>query len=190
MPLVLADLYICAHDLDLAAELLVRLEKVAPEPLEPDTYITSVGLWTAALVKFTRCFESSRAKRQPLTPAIFKGAGDAAQAFEYFKKVRNMHVAHDYNPMGQCKMGIIVSLESRVVGLGQVQAHFSPDQQHVSKLLALVRLTHERVEELIQRQKAAVLLYAERLPLDHLRRRPQLEIETPGREHVDANRVS
>ena len=78
--------------IDLCARLADELMKAEAER---DGLLVE-ALWTAALVKYIRCFTSG--KRFGLEVSVFDGFSGAKETHQYYKDMRDKHVAHSVNP--------------------------------------------------------------------------------------------
>lgn len=92
----LGDLSLVLLDLRSVIDLCTRLdgELVKAEADRDDLLIEA--LWTAALVKYIRCFTSGR--RFGLEVSVFDGLSGAKETHQYYKDMRDKHVAHSVNP--------------------------------------------------------------------------------------------
>jgi hypothetical protein len=84
-------------DLLFAIECLDELDRTL-QPGEPT--IAQRGLWHAALIATYKCFQASAARFKLVREDICE-EGPVRVSFDYFKHLRNKHVAHDQNDMAQ-----------------------------------------------------------------------------------------
>lgn len=84
-------------DLLFAIECLDELDRTL-QPGEPT--IAQRALWHAALIATYKCFQGSAARFKLARDNICK-EGPLRYSFDYFKNLRNKHVAHDQNDMAQ-----------------------------------------------------------------------------------------
>ena len=84
------------QDLRSVIELCKRLDTELERAEDEADNLLIEALWTAALVKYVRCFTSG--KRFGLDPSVFDGLAGASETHQYFKNMRDKHVAHSVNP--------------------------------------------------------------------------------------------
>ena len=92
----LGDLSLTLLDLRSVIELCRRLDAELAKPESDHDNLLVEAMWTAALVKYIRCFTSG--KRTELDSSVFDGMDGAHDTHQYFKNMRDKHVAHSVNP--------------------------------------------------------------------------------------------
>jgi hypothetical protein len=98
--------HLCLHQTDLAFALQCLDELATTEPAEPPDVVRR-ALWNAALVAAYKCFGGSRARTR-LDPSLIFDAGDQRDTFDYFKHLRDKHIAHDDNDLAQAIVGAVL----------------------------------------------------------------------------------
>lgn len=92
------------HDLLIALACLEGINDVLPESL-----LVQQGLWRSAVEHCIKCFSDSGARSRLNPKRVFKGDPDALEVYEYFRNLRNKHIAHDENAFNQCIPGAVVN---------------------------------------------------------------------------------
>ena len=92
----LADLSLHKSDLELAFECLETINQVSDKP-----WVLRQALWRSAIIHYIKCFGDNEARFPLNLKKIYKGNAGALTAFDYFKDLRNKHVAHDDNSYAQ-----------------------------------------------------------------------------------------
>ena len=80
------------NDLLIALSSLEGINEVAP-----DSFLVRQGLWRSAVEHCMKCFSASKARSKLDPKKVFKGDSEAMEVHEYFRCLRNKHVAHDEN---------------------------------------------------------------------------------------------
>ena len=96
----LSELASHRNDLQIA---LASLEGINVVP--PDNSLLRQSLWRSAIQHWVKCFSDSSARSRLDEKKVFKGNSVALELYDYFKKLRNKHIAHDENPYMQCIPG-------------------------------------------------------------------------------------
>lgn len=102
----IADLRLHQSDLVIALDSLEGINKAIvagiPEIAE--------SLWRSSIIHFIKCF-SGQKSRDKLDPekVYAEEAPEAMQAFDYFKALRNKHIAHDDNAYLQALTGLALN---------------------------------------------------------------------------------
>lgn len=102
---VLADLASIHQDLLFTRDVLTRLIQLLKDGSQDHVLIQSY--WSAALVAYVRCF--STGKRYGLTPDIYKHLDGASDCHNYYKNMRDKHIAHSVNPFEQVTVDLQLS---------------------------------------------------------------------------------
>lgn len=181
----LGDLSLIVLDLRSAIDICRRLiEELRKE--EQDGVLIE-ALWTAALVKYARCFATGR--RLGLNEQIFEHfEGDPIGTHRYFIDMRNKHVAHSVNPFEEVRVGVVLSAPSaqplKVEGVAVLSRKLiSAEVDGVRNLMTLASTLHKRVAELAKHEQDDLLKWAQGRPVSDF---PpgQLGMFTPGPEQV------
>jgi len=187
----LADLGAIVHDLDFTMQTCSRLKVLLKE--NPKDNILIDNMWTAALIRYARCFASG--KRYGLSKAIFDGLnGEPFKAHKMYIDLRDKHIAHSVNPFEQMKVGLMLSPvgnnEKKVVGVATLSIRLaSLDVDGVHQLGMLSKVLLEKVCARAKEYEQKVLKIAKNIPVDELYNRPRLRITVPGSELADKPRV-
>lgn len=100
----LAHLMLHRQDLTFALECCLTLSN--------DSTLTSVvrqALWRSAIVAWAKCFSKSHAGRFQLERDKIYPTGVAHDVYDFFRKLRNKHIAHDENPFAQAHPGAVIA---------------------------------------------------------------------------------
>ena len=162
----LGDLSLVLLDLRSVIELCRRLGSELAKPAAERDNLTIEALWTAALVKYVRCFTSG--KRTELDASVFEDINGARDTHQYFKNMRDKHVAHSVNPFegvgvrvllsgepGQCLVEGIVVFQHRLV---------SSDEEGARTLERLASIAQRDVRLRCKTMKDDLLTWAKTQP--------------------------
>ena len=100
----LSELASHRNDLQIALASLEGINGVAPE-----SSLVRQGLWRSAVEHCMKCFSASKARSKLNPKKVFKGDSDALEICEYFRNLRNKHIAHDENAYSQCIPGAVLN---------------------------------------------------------------------------------
>jgi hypothetical protein len=180
----LADLISIRMDLLQANQICERLFHELRASAQDAVLIDA--LWTAALIRYARCFATG--KRKPLDLALIANLpGDPLGAHNYYKNQRDKLAAHSVNPFEEAQVGLALSAPTeenrQVVGIVEFVGRLvSSDEAGVKQLGALARELRQRVEEQIAVVKERVLARAKTEPIDALYRLETLTYTAPSPE--------
>jgi hypothetical protein len=184
----LADLASIYQDLSFTINVLRRLIQLLKDGSKDDTLIQS--FWTAALISYVRCFSSG--KRFGLSKNIFEKLasdleGGGIAAHQYFKDLRDKHIAHSVNPFEQIKVGLVLSEPSNprqeVLGVSTLsQKLICVGVETVESLLKMALIAHKQVAIFAKEYECKTLEVGRTLPIDVLYSKPRLRIVTPAPE--------
>lgn len=91
-------------------DLLIALDSLEGiNTVSPDMSLVRQGLWRSAIEHCVKCFSDSKSRSRLNPKKVFKGDSDALEVFEYFKILRNKHIAHDENAYTECIPGAILN---------------------------------------------------------------------------------
>ncbi len=187
----LADLASILRDLQVTVETCKRVVDLL-ESEKPDSIVIE-GLWSAALVRYMRCFVFG--KRYGLTEEVFEGLkGDPIGAHRWYKNMRDKHIAHSVNPYEQVRVGIVLSpeesKEQRVLGVSTLAgSYIHPDKKGVEQLGMLATMLIKTVGRLGKECENQVLDIAKNLPIDQLYNRATSKFVAPGPEKAGKARI-
>lgn len=119
---------------------ILYLEKAlhVEDPIEKD------ALFEAAIIRYIKCFTSSKSGRKQLTPSkVYNNIqGDPLGCHMKFKKIRDSYIAHDQNDFLDVRMGIVLQDdELKGVVCPPMQATFLYEE-NINILLTLCRITY------------------------------------------------
>jgi len=124
-------------DLSFAADAVARLLAI-PEKARDDNTLTR-ALWSSALIAYMRCF--SEGVRYSLNPTIFSAIPAADVAHQFFRDLRNKHIAHPVNAFEDCGVGLLVPPDTtEVSGVGELLwFQVTPDEQKMKVFQSLTQ---------------------------------------------------
>ena len=187
----LADLASILRDLQATVETCKRVVALLDSE-EKDTVLLE-GLWSAALVRYVRCFAFG--KRYGLTEDVFEGLnGDPIGAHRWYKNIRDKHVAHSVNPYEQLRVGVILSPERskqrKIIGVTTLsESYICAEKEGVKQLGMLAEVLIQKVKILGKECEDRVLEIAETLPIDQLYAKATSIFVAPGSEEAGKARV-
>lgn len=119
---------------------ILYLEKAlqVEEPIEKD------ALFEAAIIRYMKCFTSSKSGRKQLNPnKVFSNVlGEALGCHAKFKEIRDSYIAHDQNDFLDVKIGLVLqNNELKGVVCPPVQATFLYEK-NIEILLTMCRITY------------------------------------------------
>ena len=100
----ISELASARYDLQIALASLEGINDVATE-----SSLVRQGLWRSAVEHCMKCFSGSEARSRLDPKKVFKGDSEAAEVSEYFRSLRNKHIAHDENAYVQCVPGAVLN---------------------------------------------------------------------------------
>ena len=187
----LADLASILRDLQATVETCKRV--VALLESEEKDAILLEGLWSAALVRYVRCFAFG--KRYGLTEEMFEGLqGDPIGTHRWYKNMRDKHVAHSVNPYEQVRVGVVLSPEEskerKILGVSTLAgSYICPDKKGVEQLGMLANVLIKKVGELGKECENSVLETAKTLPIDQLYNQATSRVVAPGPQEAGEARI-
>lgn len=197
------ELPVVRYDSDLAASIAdrisIRADLVLTEAIchllikalraEPNDSVLVEALWSAALVRYSRCFTSG--KREPLDPNMLSHLpGDPMGTHAYYKNQRDKLIAHSVNSFEEVTIGVVLEDNSRVVGVAEFQARLiSTNENGVMQLAALARELRSKIEPLIEDGKTRVMEEAKSLAPTELSKLDRLRYTAPEPHRAGEPRV-
>ena len=188
--LKLADVYSILQELKSVMETCTRLRQLLKA--EQKDWLLIESLWTAALIRYSRCFASG--KRHGLSEDIYKDLpGDAIGVHRLYENLRNKHIAHSVNPFEQVKVGLILSSEkSQEKKVMEVSPFLmklvATTDDDVRQLGALVKVLVNKLMKNGEQYEEEALRVGRSLPIDELYSLPRLRTVAP--EPNDAGKAS
>ena len=188
--LKLADVYSILQELKSVMETCTRLRQLLKA--EQKDWLLIESLWTAALIRYSRCFASG--KRHGLSEDIYKDLpGDAVGVHRLYENLRNKHIAHSVNPFEQVKVGLILSSENsqekKVMEVSPfLMKLVATTDDDVRQLGALVKVLVNKLMKNGEQYEEEALRVGRSLPIDELYSLPRLRTVAP--EPNDAGKAS
>ena len=185
----LADLASIYQDLSYVVDALERLKVLLDE--DSDDHVLIQSYWTAALISYVRCF--STGKRLGLSESIFDSWDGAAEVHQFYRNLRDKHIAHSVNPFEQIVVGLVLSAargEGRgVEGVATLsQKLIAETSEGVETLLRLAKFAHGVVARQAKEYEKSVLEIGKNLAVDGLYSKASLRTVTPGPQDSDKAR--
>ncbi|HDY67480.1 MAG TPA: hypothetical protein ENH85_06800 [Candidatus Scalindua sp.] len=168
-----------------------RLERLVDENSEDNILIES--LWTAALIRYARCFATG--KRFGLPRDVFQGQkGEPIKCHQFYMDLRDKHIAHSVNSFEQTEVGLVLSpvssSEKKVVGVVRLSMrHFVPDKTGIHQLGSLSKVAHDKTCSLAKEIENKVLEEGRKIPIQELYRIARSQLVAPGPDSVNKPRT-
>lgn len=170
-------------DLNSVMETCKRLTQLLKE--DSEDWILIENLWTAALIRYVRCFASG--KRLGLSEDIYADLpGDAIEVHRFYKNLRDKHIAHSVSPYEQLEVGLVLSpedsAERKIVGIATLSMrHICTTTEGVWQLGALAKVLTKGIAEIGKEYEEKALAIGRSLPIDELysRVRPRTVAPSP-----------
>ena len=178
----LADYGSILQDLRAVSEICTRLKGFLADASQDPTMIEA--LWTAALVRYARCFTSS--KRVRLGDEVFVGLeGDPRDTHQFYFNLRNKLITHSVNPFEQMVVGAVLDKSSpevrQLLGVASLSVKLvSSSIEGVDTLGRLATAVAQKVSASAATLHATVLEKARRLPIENLYEGAEMTFVTPG----------
>ena len=178
----LADLGAILQDLKFTMATCLKLENRINEQSDDSLLIES--LWTAALIRYARCFATG--KRYGLDETIFEGLeGEPIKTHKFYIDLRSKHIAHSVNPFEQMEVGLMLSPKTQknkeIIGVATLSMRqITLNEQGVHQLGLLSKALVEKVAELGKRYEGKVLEKGKKIPIEELYSRARPRLTAPG----------
>ena len=147
------------------------------------------ALWTAALVKYIRCFATG--KRFGLDVSVFDGLEGARDTHQFFKDMRDKHVVHSVNPFEDASVGVVLCGEpgaEQAEGVAVFQHKLvCTDQNGVQTLERLAAVAQKSVRLRCKTLRDELSAWAKSQPRGTFKR-GQLGMVAPGPGQAGATR--
>ena len=111
----LSELASHRYDLQIALASLEGINGVGPED-----YLVRQSLWRSAVEHSMKCFSASQVRSKLNPKKVFKGDPDAQEVYEYFRNLRNKHIAHDENAYSQCIPGAVLNGPNSMYNIAKI----------------------------------------------------------------------
>jgi hypothetical protein len=165
----LADVSLVVLDLKSVMALCRRgASELAKTESEHD-HVLIEALWTAGLIKYVRCFTSG--KRATLSADVFSSYEGGVDTHEYFKSMRDKHVAHSVNPFEEAHVAVVLSADDgkprSAEGVSVFsRRHISPKADGFNTLGRLAEVAHRHVAEQGKNLQDKISAWAKTQPID------------------------
>jgi hypothetical protein len=187
----LADLTLHKNDLENALNYLLLLEQPSSESdLNP---VIREALWISAIIQFSKCFGRSNARVRLDKSVVYEGEStEALQAFEFFKCLRDKHVAHDENSYSQCLTGAILNAQDSPHKIAKIicleMRAVTLEQANYSNLKLLIKKASEWVTHQFDSLCQEITDELERETYQALFTRNDVRVDPPLIEDIGKNR--
>ena len=183
----LADLSLHETDLAFAAECLEMINQVPDE-----RQVLRQMLWRAAIFHYIKCFGKNRSRSSLSAEEIYKEDAGGLSTFNYFRTLRNKHVAHDDNPYSQSLPGAILNRHDKSYKIEKVVCLSvtadTLNQSSYSNLNLLIETTKAWVASEFETLCQAVMDELETKPYDELYGREAITYRKPTVFEMKKNR--
>lgn len=142
------------------------------------------SLYISALVSYIRGFTSGK-RATRLSSDIFSKLNGAKEAHNYFKDVRDKHIAHSVNPFEQVKVGVRLtpknSDKKEIISVGVLSLdRICESNENLVTLKRLINVAKEELLQKITRYEDQILDQAKQENIIDLYEKSVLEIVVPG----------
>lgn len=182
----LSDLTLHQQDLRFAKECLELINQVSP-----DIGMLREALWRSAIVHFTKCFGKSKARDSLKAEDVYgdvKSAALAHETFNYFKSIRDKHVAHDENAYSQVLVGALLNDGSKPFKIEKIvcldMAAVTLEEENYSNLSLLVGGALEWVASKFDEACKEAIIELEAKSYDELKSMTRPMLQLPALEEV------
>ncbi len=175
----LAELVSIRQDLTFVMEATKHLSKLMRENSEDHIQIRC--LWSAALVAYIRCFTSGT--RFGLNKDIFSTTDGGETTHQYFKDIRDKHIAHSVNPFEEVQVGLVLSEHSEEDFSGVVKLsafRLTDDIHNILELACLAEYARQVIERQGKELEAKVLEQGNSLSKTEIRNLLPIRIQPQG----------
>lgn len=142
------------------------------------------SLYISALVSYIRGFTSGK-RATRLSTEVFSKLDGAEAVHNYFKDIRDKHIAHSVNPFEQVKVGLRLtpktSNKKEVISVGVLSLdRISECNENLVTLKRLISVAKEDLLQKISRYQKQILDRAKQEDIAGLYEKSVLEIVVPG----------
>ena len=150
-------------------------------------------LWRAAIFHYIKCFGKNRSRSPLSAKTIYKKDAQGLSTFNYFKALRNKHVAHDDNPYSQSLPGAILNRRDKEYKIVKVVCLSvtadTLNQDNYSNLTLLIKTTKAWVASEFVNICQVVTDELETKPYDELYGREEITYRPPTVDQMKENRA-
>jgi hypothetical protein len=151
------------------------------------------GLWSGALIAYSRAFGTGVRLEARLTPAVFEETEGAAATHKHFVDLRSKYVAHSVNSLEQStvvaflQVGPTADPDTFDVAVGHLR--FDPlNEEGASTLIQLALIAGKSVEERIEAATETVRSELDTLGAAGRQALPEVEFDVPDVEQMGRRR--
>ena len=183
----LAALSLHETNLAFAAECLKMINQVPDE--RP---VLRQMLWRAAIFHYIKCFGKNKSRSSLSAKKIYTRDAEGLSTFNYFKALRNKHVAHDDNLYSQSLPGAILNRRDKEYKIEKVVClnvtAETLNQDNYSNLTLLIKTTKAWVASEFDNLCQAVIDELETKPYDELYGQEEITYRKPTVAEMKENR--
>ncbi|MEQ2677406.1 MULTISPECIES: hypothetical protein [Lachnospiraceae] len=154
---------------------ILYLEKA----LQVEAPIEKDALFEAAIIRYMKCFTSSKSGRKQLNPnKVFSNVpGEPLGCHAKFKEIRDSYIAHDQNDFLDVRMGLVLqNNELKGVVCPPVQATFLYEE-NIEILLAMCRITYCFIVNILDEEVNKIhQKYENEWDIEAIRLLPEMEL--------------
>ena len=184
----LSELASHRNDLQIALASLEGINDVAP-----DNSLLRQGLWRSAVEHWMKCFSDSAARSRLDPKKVFKGDSEALEVYEYFRSLRNKHIAHDENAYIQCIPGAVLNRPNAEYKIAKILCFNAVaetlDQGNYSNLHKLVTETLSHIDARFDSLCGNLAAELEARPYGELAAMDELTYSKPELEDIGKSRA-
>lgn len=179
----LGDIASILRDLQTVIEMCKRVVTLLETKNEDHVLIDA--LWSMSLVRYVRCFTSGKRYGLKVNELFKDLKGDPIGAHQFYKNMRDKHVAHSVNPYEQIHVGLVLnppdSENKEVVGVSiLVGTHLYPQIDVVKQLGALAEVALRHIGKVGKEYQDLVLKKGKKLPIGDLYAKAQSKFVAPS----------
>lgn len=172
----LADLAAILQDLNHVVRVCKLLAQL-PEPRNGDMVR---ALWAAAVVAYSRCFDTGKRERLA-TESLAVLEGEPLKVHQFVKQMRDKHIAHSVNAFESVHVGLVLTEDGHIHGISmQGRMHLSAGNEGVANLAILASTAAAEVARRGKALQEQVKAEAAALATDELGRLPTWSTTVPG----------
>jgi hypothetical protein len=185
-----SDICVIEYDLRCALQALSLIRNELVNQQEQEDQFAIEMNWIAAVVKFCRCFEKSRAKKISLNKSMFlDGFENGIEAFDYIKNHRDKVIVHDESPLVQNQTVVFPSPDHTRFGVGNFMMFGCVDEDHVTCLGQLCEIAMRHVSKRKAELQKQIFESVDRLGnIEWVLKQPKARLVVPGRNALAENR--
>ncbi|MDO8724357.1 MAG: hypothetical protein Q7J31_19310 [Syntrophales bacterium] len=178
----LGDIASILMDLQTVVEMCKRIAVLLESKNED--HILMDALWSMSLVRYVRCFTSGKRYGLKMEELFNNLKGDPIGAHQFYKNMRDKHVAHSVNPYEQMHVGLVLSPpdseKQEVVGVSILHGtYLCPQIDGVKQLGTLAEVALNHVRNIGKEYQDLVMEKGKKLPIGDLYAQAQSKFVAP-----------